>query len=184
MVGIGVLLASAPGASAPTTAGVQLASTESALPLSPADPWWLGGEGGLIGPAGSPMPTALAAAVEQFELPPIIGPGGWLIGDGFDALEIDPDCTANCNGGNGGLLWGSGGDGAFGGDGGDGGFLFGNGGNGGDGVDAVYDAMGNRVSAAIAGGDGGNGGFLEGNGGHGGVGGRDENESESTEPGG
>ena len=35
MVGIGVLLTAPPGAPAPTTGAIQLASTESALPLSP-----------------------------------------------------------------------------------------------------------------------------------------------------
>lgn len=125
---------------------------------------------------------------------PIIGPGGWLIGNGLNA---DPNCTgSDCNGGNGGLLFGNGGaganggrggnagligtggrggdggePGAHGGDGGYGGFLFGNGGDGGDGArgaDGVY-----GVSAAQAGGNGGNGGTagLFGNGGSGGLGG-------------
>ena len=93
MVGIGVLLAAPPGAPAPTTAAIQLASTESVLPLSPLD-CLLGLEGcaGLrTGRAAPPRrrPLALGAALG---LPPIIGPGGFLFGDGLDALEIDPDC--------------------------------------------------------------------------------------------
>ncbi len=59
----------------------------------------------------------------------LIGPGGWLIGNGLDALELDPNCTANCVGGNGGFFFGSGGAGAYGGAGGNAG-LVGNGGIG------------------------------------------------------
>ena len=95
-------------------------------------------------------------------MPPIIGPGGWLIGDGLDA---DPGCEVgsdDCNGGNGGLLWGNGGDGANGGDGGNAGLLFGNGGNGGNGVAADGELE------ATPGGNGGNGAFFFGNGGNGG----------------
>ena len=108
MVGIGVLLAAPPGAPAPVTVEVQLASTESMFPLGPPDCLTnVEACGVVIGPSGSPAPTALAAAsldVGTLQLPPIIGPGGWLIGDGLDA---DPDCEAGsdaCNGGNGGLL--------------------------------------------------------------------------------
>lgn len=154
MVGIGLLLAAAPYPPAPTAPGVQLASTETVLPLSPADPWWWLTDGGarLIGQGGSPTPTALAAQLPQ--VPPLIGPGGWLIGDGLDALEIDPTCIANCRGGNGGLLWGNGGDG------GNGGSIGGDGGNGGDGGTA-------------AGGDNTNTGGTAGTGGSGGLGGSD-----------
>ena len=148
MVGVGVLLAAPPGAVAPTPAApaVQLASTDSPLPLDAQDPWWLlDGHNPLIGSAGSPTTNALAAAsldVGAVQLRPIIGPGGWLIGDGLDATA---GCTGDaCNGGNGGLLWGNGGDGA---NGGNAGFLFGDGGNGGDGLDAVYAGTG-RVTAA------------------------------------
>ncbi len=89
---------------------------------------------------------------------PIIGPGGWLIGNGLDAAA---DCTGTaCNGGNAGLLWGSAGDGANGGNGGNAG-LFGTGGAGGAGVAGVNNG---------AGGNGGNGGLLFGNGGVGGNG--------------
>ncbi|MGV0794087.1 hypothetical protein [Mycolicibacterium sp. XJ1819] len=63
---------------------------------------------------------------------PIIGPGGWLIGNG---LSADANCTgSDCDGGNGGLLFGNGGAGANGGKGGNAG-LFGTGGRGGDGTD-------------------------------------------------
>lgn len=77
---------------------------------------------------------------------PMIGPGGWLIGNG-----IEP-------GQNGGLLIGNGADGGPGQKGGNGGFLLGNGGRGGDGLAGVN---GGRA------GDGGNAGLL-GNGGDGG----------------
>ena len=73
---------------------------------------------------------------------------GFFIGNGQDAAG---DCVGSaCNGGNGGILIGNGGDGANGGKGGNGGLLFGNGGNGGN---------GNVTSAtfglSINGGDGG-----------------------------
>ncbi len=101
MVGVGLLLAAPPGAPAPITADVQLASTERILPLGPVDPDCLptgaGCGGALFGPG---VFTAAAAAPA---VPPMIGPGGWLIGDGLNAAD---DCTgAACNGGNGGLLW-------------------------------------------------------------------------------
>ncbi|MGV9793607.1 hypothetical protein [Gordonia sp. NPDC003422] len=72
---------------------------------------------------------------------PMFGDGGWLYGNGRDALVVDPDCTSNCVGEDGGLLGGDGGDGAFGGAGGSA-WLFGNGGRGGDGLNAVYDSTG------------------------------------------
>ena len=151
MVGAGALLIAAPGAPAPTTAQVKLASTGFALPQAPADCLLnpascapLGGLGGLIGDAGSLTTLASAFAIPGVDTNAIffgaIGSGGWLIGDGLSALELNPDCTANCVGGNGGLLGGSGGDGAFGGDGGNAGFWWGSGGDGGAGIDAVYDA--------------------------------------------
>ena len=47
-------------------------------------------------------PLALAPADANPVFRPIIGPGGWLIGDGIDAAD---DCEgAACNGGAGGLL--------------------------------------------------------------------------------
>jgi hypothetical protein len=94
VVGVGLLLAAPPGAPAPATADVQLAFTDFAL--RPVDCAVLvcdaSGGTGLNGSA--PTPTALAVAA----LPPMIGPGGWLIGDGLDALEIDPDCLASIHG--------------------------------------------------------------------------------------
>ncbi|MGW6036535.1 PGRS repeat-containing protein [Gordonia terrae] len=85
----------------------------------------------------------------------VIGPNSVLwIGDGADGTADNPD------GGNGGLLWGDGGDAYAGGRGGDAG-MFGSGGHGGDGVIGV---------AGGAGGDGGRGGWLFGNGGRGGDG--------------
>ena len=85
---------------------------------------------------------------------------GFFIGNGQDAAG---DCIGSaCNGGNGGILIGNGGDGANGGKGGDGGLLFGNGGNGGN---------GNVTSATFGlstdGGDGGRAGLF-GNAGNGG----------------
>src|SRR5689334_3917325 len=68
MVGVGILLASPPGASGPVTASpeVQLASFGSTLapvPLDAADPaWWLNEGGDLFG-AGAATPNALAAAL-------------------------------------------------------------------------------------------------------------------------
>ena len=179
MVGTGVLLAAAPGAPAPTTAEVKLASTE--IPLGPLDCLFNPAScGGLIGSAGSPTPTALAAASPSpfgifGNLRPIIGPGGWLIGDGLDALEIDPTCTSLCQGGNGGLLGGSGGAGAFGGAGGNAGLFWGNGGDGGAGINAVYDTFGGQIEAPTEGGNGGRASFLIDNGGDGGSGGWDDN---------
>ena len=130
MVGIGVLLATAPGAPAPTTAEVKLASTEyparpARLLVRPCKLRWSDRLGGLAHAYGAGRGVADGPLA-------IIGPGGFLIGDGLDALEIDPTCTSLCRGGNGGLLGGSGGDGAFGGDGGNAGLFWGNGGNGGE----------------------------------------------------
>src|SRR5690349_20006258 len=91
MVGIGVLLAAPPGAPTPATMDVKLVNTESALPQSPPDPFWLlDGNGGTPTSSGTPTPSALAAALGG-GLRPIVGPGGWLIGDGLDA---DPGCAA------------------------------------------------------------------------------------------
>ena len=182
MVGIGVLLAAPPGAPAPTTAEVKLASTESMFPLAPLENCLFSPKG-CSGPGGS-TPTPLAAAsldvgaLQLGGLPPLIGPGGFLFGDGLDA---DPGLRtgADCNGGNGGLLWGNGGDGANGGTGGNAGLLFGNGGTGGNGLDAVYGEDPEtgeivRLSEATAGGAGGNGALFFGNGGNGGEGGWDD----------
>ena len=130
MIGAGVMLAAQPDGAAPVTAQVMLASTQWEMPLSPAAnvdcTLIVGGCGDALGKAGPPTPTALAAASATFA--PMIGPGGWLIGDGLDADATT--CTAPCNGGNAGLLWGNGGRGALGGNGGNAGFYFGNGGDG------------------------------------------------------
>ena len=79
MVGIGVLVAVPPSAPSPVTATVRLASTDSALvPLSPTSDdldWWL------LDGSGSGGSQSLGLSGLQ----PIIGPGGWLIGDGLDA---------------------------------------------------------------------------------------------------
>ena len=92
-------------------------------------------------------------------LRPMFGDGGWLIGNGLDAVE---GCEgAACNGGDGGLLGGDGGNGLHGGKGGDAGWWFGNGGHGGDG-------FASEGYAASAGGDGGSGGYFFGFGGDGG----------------
>ena len=106
---------------------------------------------------------------------------GLLIGNGYSYSAIDAGtggaCADGkvCNGGNGGLMVGDGGNGLNGGKGGNVGFLaVGNAGNGGAGLDAVYNAAGIRTQAATAGGKGGKGGMF-GNGGAGGAGGSDTN---------
>lgn len=123
MVGIGVLVASLPYTPLPHTplphtpqpvaAEVRLASTEFALSPATDDLFWLfDGDGAQVfGAAGfttaaTPTPNALAAVTGGNLFRPIIGPGGWLIGDGLDA---DPDCEAGtdaCNGGNGRIVVG------------------------------------------------------------------------------
>lgn len=103
----------------------------------------------------SPAPRVLLAAA--MNTGPILG----LFGDGVNA---SPDCepgSSACTGGNGGLIFGNGGNGANGGNGGNAGFLFGNGGQGGDGFGCCL--------VLSYGGNGGNGGFLFGNGGDGGL---------------
>ena len=99
---------------------------------------------------------------------PIGGLISFFVGNGADAAA---DCTGSaCNGGNGGIFFGNGGNGANGGNGGNAGFFFGNGGNGGDGV--LRRGTTADFVAATAGGNGGHGGFFFGNGGKGGNGGR------------
>ena len=79
----------------------------------------------------------------------------YFIGNGADALA---DCVGDaCNGGNGGILFGNGGDGANGGRGGNAGFFWGGGGDGGTGLAAVYDDDGALISAVTDGGAGGAG---------------------------
>ncbi|MET0702238.1 MAG: hypothetical protein ABWY93_21495 [Mycobacterium sp.] len=110
-------------------------------------------------------------------------PIGFFVGDGADADAAT--CGTNCNGGNAGILWGNGGDGANGGSGGNAGFFVGNGGNGSDGVDAVYNATtGLQTVLAGNGGNGGWGGLLAGNGGNAGNGGDDINPTTGEAEGG
>jgi hypothetical protein len=111
LVGVGVLLATDPGAPTEATPEVQLASFGSLLAPQPLTPstttpwWWLGGGGtdngggGLFG--ASIVPTALVAEIgggTGFNIFSPIGQGGWLIGNGVDAQA---GCVgAACNGGN------------------------------------------------------------------------------------
>ena len=150
------------------------------LPLSPPDCFTAGptadGCSSLLSAGAAPTPTALASANASL-LRPMFGNGGWLIGNGLDA---DEDCEGRaCRGGNGGLLWGNGGDGLYGWAGGNAGFLFGDGGDGGAGLNAWYDPDTGERWVPTAGGHGGRGGFLFGNGGVGGDGGSDENTLDS-----
>ncbi|MGB3232589.1 MAG: hypothetical protein WBB57_17970, partial [Mycobacterium sp.] len=111
-VGIGVLLSTQTGAPAAPVRAVELASFDALLvPQAPVSDelWWLvpGAPGSQRTSSGSDSRSAVV---------PMIGEGGWLVGNGIDAAA---DCAAAaCNGGNGGLLRGSGGDGANGGRGG------------------------------------------------------------------
>lgn len=181
-VGVGVAWGATLEAPDSAVTEVRLVSTESMLPLAPPD--CLNTDSGTSGcginlrAGGAPTPPALAAANAQWYRP-MFGNGGWLIGNGLTAAE---DCeAAACRGGNGGLLWGNGGDGRYGWDGGDAGFLFGNGGRGGNGLDAEYDLIAQeRTSEATIGGNGGRGGLLFGRGGDGGDGGRDENRLDTA----
>ncbi|MCV7069639.1 hypothetical protein H7H73_03135, partial [Mycobacterium rufum] len=127
---------------------VQLASTSQDCAVVGAD--CLGGANHVT--AGS------AAHASSTSLRPIIGPDGWLIGNGADAPA---DCSGTaCDGQNGGFLGGDGGNGANGGSGGKAGLYFGNGGDGGAGQAGINGG---------AGGAGGDAGFF-GNGGDGGAG--------------
>jgi len=109
---------------------------------------------------------------------------GILTGNGFSFKAATCTGAEACDGGNGGLLMGSGGNGANGGDGGDAGWYSGRAGNGGDAVLASQDGgdggragrvgAGGNGGAGLVGGDGGDGGaggLLTGNGGNGGNGG-------------
>lgn len=70
--------------------------------------------------SNNPTPLPLLSAAYNVSLRPMFGDGGWLIGNGLNAAA---DCTGDaCNGGDGGLLMGSGGNGANGGRGGNAGF--------------------------------------------------------------
>ncbi|MCV7129688.1 hypothetical protein H7I42_21900, partial [Mycolicibacterium vanbaalenii PYR-1] len=137
LAGVGTLLLADGDVSGPAQIEVQLVSNEE-------DILWLSLNGG-----SDRRSAAQSAVVQQSSanpaLRPMIGDGGWLIGNGLDAAD---DCQGDaCNGGDGGILWGNGGNGAHGGTGGDGGFWFGHGGNGGDG-DAVLDARQRRARRA------------------------------------
>ena len=126
---------------------------------------------------GGAIPTLFKLPAANATGDPISSFIGFFVGNGANAAA---DCTgAACNGGNGGLFWGNGGNGANGGRGGNAGFLFGNGGNGGNGVDASGTTDDNYV-AAVAGGNGGNAGLLFGNGGKGGNGGADNTDIPGT----
>src|SRR5262245_57112605 len=115
LAGFGALIVTANVAPPPAPGvRVQLATTEWALTPTCllTDPGCSPSSGSteLVGNAGTVTPTALLAAIADR---PIIGTGGWLIGNGLDAPT---DCTGDeCNGGDGGLLWGNGGNGANGG---------------------------------------------------------------------
>ena len=114
MLGAGLLMAAAPDAPGVASPEIQLASTDSVLvPLAPlTDEFCLPYGCSLIGSSlAPPAPNALAAAltgvgVTQFK----------LFGNGADAPA---DCTGDaCNGEDGGLFFGRGGNGANGGRGG------------------------------------------------------------------
>lgn len=179
-----------PGVSTTVHRDVALASFDSLLIAEDAGSqplWWIGSAGSNHRGARPAAATSPAINLRA----PMIGTGGWLIGDGADAPL---DCTgAACNGRNGGLLWGDGGNGANGGKGGNGGLFGGDGGRGGDGTSPGQDGGAGGSAGRFAqtgnGGDGGNGadggpgirggnggaggaaGSLHGNGGNGGAGG-------------
>ena len=119
---------------ASTPLEVQLRNFEFPLDTTEStDPFWLDGNS-LVGDSGDATQSVEAAAA--------LGDSCGLVCNGTDGSQ------SNINGGNGGPLWGDGGNGysttvGDGGDGGDGGLLAGSGGNGGNGG---------------VGGDGGNGG--------------------------
>ena len=92
---------------------------------------------------------------------------GLLIGNGFSYGPATCLVGNACNGGNGGLLFGNGGNGYAGGNGGSAG-LIGNGGNAAVGIE--YEAPPETQGEAVPGGNGGHGGLLFGDGGVGGPG--------------
>jgi len=81
---------------------------------------------------------------------------GLLIGNGFSFTAVSCAANQQCNGGNGGLLYGNGGNGGAGGQAG----MVGNGGNGGPGSKLFGGTGGNGGSAGLFG-SGGNGGDAE-----------------------
>ena len=86
MVGLGVLLTVPPDKPAPTTAEVKLATTEAeCVPDTPGcDSAALGASLGVDSFATVGTTAIFFGA---------IGSGGWLIGDGLSAAEIDATCT-------------------------------------------------------------------------------------------
>jgi collagen type III alpha len=166
-VGGGAALSAVLAAGAMATLGIGTAKADAGtvpLTCSPSAETFCGLFTGSTGAAATLLlqpvqPNVTALLVDSGSSLKLFGPGGMLIGNGLDALTLDPDCTANCVGGNGGLLFGNGGAGAYGGAGGNAG-LIGNGGTGGVGTAAVNKGVG---------GAGGNAGLL-GTGGTGGVG--------------
>ncbi|MGE4364100.1 MAG: hypothetical protein AB7E41_18135, partial [Mycolicibacterium sp.] len=175
VMGVGLLAGLCSETPATVERPVRLASFDSLIVANspvPEDIW-------LFGAAGSPKRDrsgpATAAAPGVAAVRPMIGPGGWLIGDGADAVE---DCEGSaCDGRNGGVLWGNGGNGARGGKGGNAGMFGGNGGRGGDGYLPGQDGGDGGDAGIFAstgnGGDGGHGadGGPGTRGGHGGAGG-------------
>jgi hypothetical protein len=97
MVGLGVLLTVPPDKPAPTTAEVNLATTEGEC-----EPDTPGCESAALG-ASLGVGNFATLGAGTFAILGI-GSGGWLIGDGLDARVLNPLCTADCPGGNGGLL--------------------------------------------------------------------------------
>ena len=138
------------------TSGLAIAGATAFIAAPPSAP-------SIFAASAAPAPVVQSHDVQLTATGGFIGAiVGFFIGNGQDAAG---DCVGSaCNGGNGGILIGNGGDGANGGKGGNGGLLFGNGGNGGN---------GNVTSAtfglSINGGDGGRAGLF-GNAGNGGDG--------------
>jgi len=142
----------------------RLVACESVLPLT------CGAGGSTAGLFNAPQGISVDVSAFTAALSPngaflgLIGPGGLLIGDGLDGHDAYVDENgvfhAATAGGNGGLLWG-------------------NGGNGGRGLDAgVYTVLDPETGELVEkflhatdGADGGRGGLLWGNGGNGGNGG-------------
>ena len=54
-----------------------------------------GGDGSLFG-AGVGATANAFGTFDALDPLNLVGPGGSLIGNGLDALEIDPNCTSNC----------------------------------------------------------------------------------------
>ena len=138
MVAAGLSLAITPDKPSPSTHTVQLAAFDSLFggsfdPSSVATT--ITNTGSLFGTDLPDFtPAALADASTNavgFNVFHPIGYGGWLIGNGINASST---CTTDCRGGDAGILFGRGGEGAKGGNGGSGGLFFGTGGAGGQGI--------------------------------------------------